>query len=60
MEKVRALDKLQRRAINNVPQEIASIYIPLNLGHGSRSAIYKKTRGLLYSELICHLQGPGL
>ena len=35
MEKVRALDKLQRRAINNVPQEIASIYIPLNLGQGS-------------------------
>ena len=29
------MDKLQRKAINNVPQEMASIYIPLNLGNGS-------------------------
>ena len=35
MAKVRALDKLQRRAISNVPQEKASIYIPLNSGQGS-------------------------
>ena len=55
MEKVRALDKLQRRAINNVPQEMASIYIPLNLGQGSEMLSMEKqgTFSTLNWSAIC-------